>query len=233
MNVSDSDARQQNSFSGCAFLSHASLLETVLVHCCCPNALGFGTGFCAEALWCWAARTPCPIQSGHPEALHHRPDNRRSCSCLSRSSPEAQEESSSWINSVRYIVVVHILDDSSNARSVSFLVLVLFFLGGREGWRVKMSKSAVKVRENGFYNSYKKGFCLITQLLSWPKVSKSHCVISQEPFLYSVRTLSSQHRQFLWKAQEPSLLSGWRENRQTLVTNQGMSWVKDRQGTPD
>ncbi len=31
----------------------------------------------------------------------------------------------------------------------------------------------------------------ITQLLSRPKVSKSHCVISHEPFLCSVRTPSS------------------------------------------
>ena len=43
---------------------------------------------------------------------------------------------------------------------------------------------------NGF-SPYKKGSCSITQLLSRPKVLKSHCVISQEPFLYSVRTLSS------------------------------------------
>ncbi len=44
---------------------------------------------------------------------------------------------------------------------------------------------------NGF-SPHKKGSCSITQLLSRPKVSKSHSVISQEPFLYSVRTLSSQ-----------------------------------------
>ncbi len=31
----------------------------------------------------------------------------------------------------------------------------------------------------------KKGFCSITQLLSRPKVSKSHCLISQEPVLNS------------------------------------------------
>ena len=31
----------------------------------------------------------------------------------------------------------------------------------------------------------------ITSIFSWPKVSNIHCVISQEPFLYSVRTLSS------------------------------------------
>ncbi len=34
--------------------------------------------------------------------------------------------------------------------------------------------------------------CSIAQVLSRPKVSKSPCVISQEPFLYSVRTLSSK-----------------------------------------
>ncbi len=37
-----------------------------------------------------------------------------------------------------------------------------------------------------------KDSCSIT-LLSQPKVSKSHCVILQEPFLYCVRTLSSCH----------------------------------------
>ncbi len=35
---------------------------------------------------------------------------------------------------------------------------------------------------NGF-STYKKGFCSITQLLSQPKVLKSHCAISQEPLL--------------------------------------------------
>ncbi len=43
---------------------------------------------------------------------------------------------------------------------------------------------------NGFSHC-KNGSCSITQLLSRPKVSKSLCVISQKPFLYSVRTLSS------------------------------------------
>ena len=43
---------------------------------------------------------------------------------------------------------------------------------------------------NGF-SPYEKGSCSITQLLSRPKVSKGHCMISQELFLYSVRTLSS------------------------------------------
>ncbi len=43
---------------------------------------------------------------------------------------------------------------------------------------------------NGF-SPDKKGSYSITQLLSRPKVSKSYCVISQQPLLYSVRTLSS------------------------------------------
>ena len=42
--------------------------------------------------------------------------------------------------------------------------------------------------------NFQKGFCSITQLLSQPKIWKSHCAISQEPFLYSVRTLSAQDR---------------------------------------
>ena len=37
-----------------------------------------------------------------------------------------------------------------------------------------------------------QGSCSITHLLSRPKVSKSHCLISQEPFLRSVRTLSTK-----------------------------------------
>ncbi len=40
----------------------------------------------------------------------------------------------------------------------------------------------------------KKGSCSITQLFSRPKVSKSHCVISQEPFLQRGWTLTD------WKA---------------------------------
>ncbi len=44
---------------------------------------------------------------------------------------------------------------------------------------------------NGF-SPHKNGSCLIAQLFSRPKVSKSHCVVSQEPFLFSVKTLSSQ-----------------------------------------
>ncbi len=43
---------------------------------------------------------------------------------------------------------------------------------------------------NGFLPD-KRGSCEITQLISRPKVLKSHCVISQEPFLCSVKTLSS------------------------------------------
>ncbi len=42
------------------------------------------------------------------------------------------------------------------------------------------------------FSPCKNGSCSITQPFSRPKVSKSHCVISQEPFLYSVRTLSDQ-----------------------------------------
>ncbi len=44
---------------------------------------------------------------------------------------------------------------------------------------------------NGFSpHTYNDGSCSIPELLSQPKVSKSHCVISQEPSWYSVRTLS-------------------------------------------
>ncbi len=39
-------------------------------------------------------------------------------------------------------------------------------------------------------STYNNGFCSITQLLARSKISKSHCVILQEPFLHSVRTLS-------------------------------------------
>ncbi len=43
---------------------------------------------------------------------------------------------------------------------------------------------------NGFL-LHRRGSCSITQLLSRSNIWKRHCVISQEPFLYSVRTLSS------------------------------------------
>ncbi len=36
----------------------------------------------------------------------------------------------------------------------------------------------------------KEGSCSITQLFPGPKVSKSHCVLLQEPFVCNVRTLS-------------------------------------------
>ncbi len=50
--------------------------------------------------------------------------------------------------------------------------------------------------DDSFYNLRlqnhhgRNGSCSITQLLSRPKISKSHCAISQEPSLYSLRTLS-------------------------------------------
>ncbi len=48
---------------------------------------------------------------------------------------------------------------------------------------------------NGF-SPHKNGSCSITQPFSRRKVSKSHCVISPEPFLHSVRTLSHQFSVF-------------------------------------
>ncbi len=38
-------------------------------------------------------------------------------------------------------------------------------------------------RDRNWFSPYKNGACSITQLLPRPKVSKSHCVISQEPFV--------------------------------------------------
>ena len=43
------------------------------------------------------------------------------------------------------------------------------------------------VRDDRVLTLHKNGSCEITQLLSRPKVSKSHCVIEQEPFC-GVRT---------------------------------------------
>ncbi len=49
-------------------------------------------------------------------------------------------------------------------------------LCGLPSWHLRLQRS------DRVLTLYKNGFCEITQLLSRPKVSKSHCVMSQEPF---------------------------------------------------
>ncbi len=74
----------------------------------------------------------------------------------------------------------------------------------RSGWKLLLqlcdhtTSPMCSQRGRNEFSPYKNGSCSITQFFSWPKVSKSYCVISQEPFLYSVRTLSAE-MQLLWK----------------------------------
>ncbi len=96
----------------------------------------------------------------------------------------------------------HIAASSTTSRTGRKKPTVLHLCGHK-------TSRACSHRGRNDFSPYKNCSCLITQLLSRPKVLKSHCVISQEPFVYSVSTMSALTPPSVGKRRNGQPCHGW------------------------